>query len=124
MKDRHLDRIHVRGLKARCIVGIREWEKKKPQEIEIGLTLRADLSTACTGDDIADTVDYKALKDRVLELAEGERFNLIEHLAQRIADLALADERVERVDVFVDKLKALRFAQSVGIEITRERARG
>jgi len=121
-EHRPLDRIRIRELAARCIVGIKEWERTKRQEISISVTLHADLADACRSDDIDDTVDYKRLKQRILAFVEQSEFYLIERLAEGIADLCLAEPRVERVEVLVDKLGALRFARSVAVEITRERA--
>lgn len=120
--DRILDRIHIHDLQARCIVGIKDWERKKPQEISISVTLHADLTDACRSDDIDDTVDYKQLKQQILGFVEDSQFFLIERLAEGIAELSLEQPRVERVDVLVDKLGALRFARSVAVEITRERS--
>ena len=119
---RQLDRIAIRELSARCVIAIKDWERKKPQEISISVTLHADLSAACRSDDIGDTVDYKQLKQQILAFVEDSRFFLIERLADGIAELCLAQPRVERVDVVVDKLGALRFARSVAVEITRERS--
>ena len=116
-----MDRIHIRDIEARCIVGIRDWERKKPQEVRISMTLHVDLSKACRSDRIEDTVDYKAVKDRVIERVESTSYDLVERMAQEAADLALEDPRVARVDVMVDKLGALRFTRSVAVEIFRSR---
>lgn len=123
MSESHdLDRITIRELAARCIIGIKDWERKKPQEISISVTLHADLAEACRSDDIGDTVDYKQLKQQILAFVEDSRFFLIERLAAGVAELCLAQPRVERVDVVVDKLGALRFARSVAVALTRERS--
>jgi len=115
-----LDRIHIRDLLLRCFVGIRDWERREKQDVVINITLHADLARACRSDDFADTVDYVAIKKRVIGLVEDGRFDLVEALAQAVADTALEDERVQRVDVTVEKPGALRFARTVAVEITRE----
>jgi FolB domain-containing protein len=120
-KDKTLDRIHIRDLDLRCIVGLNDWEREKKQDVTINLTLHADLGAAGTSDDIGDTVDYKRLKDRIVALVEGSDFRLIERLAEAIAEIALEDPRAARVDVAVDKPGALRFARSVAVEISRTR---
>jgi len=120
-EGRRLDRIVIRELGARCVIGINDWERKQTQELAIGVTLHADLSAACRSDDIVDTVDYKRLKQLILAFVEDSQFHLIERLAEGIAELCLRQPGVERVDVLVDKLGALRFARSVAVEITRER---
>jgi dihydroneopterin aldolase/D-erythro-7,8-dihydroneopterin triphosphate epimerase len=121
MADRPLDRIHIRDLLVRCIVGIRDWERAKKQDVVLNVTLHADLERACASDAIDDTVDYVAIKQSVIETVEGSSFHLVERLAQAVADVCLQDERVQRVDVLLEKPGALRFARTVAVEITRER---
>ena len=121
MADPPPDLIHIRDLRARCIIGIRPEEREKKQDVDINITLHADLRAAGRSDDIADTVDYSAIKLRVVEETEASRFFLIERLAQRIADICLTDPKVRRARVLVEKPGALRFARTVGVEIVRAR---
>jgi len=121
MADRILDRIHIRDLLVRCIVGIRDWERQNKQDVNINITLEADLAAAGQSDRIEDTVDYVATKKKVVALVEASRFNLVERLAQCIADVCLEPARVQRVRVQVEKPGALRFARTVCVEIVRER---
>ena len=114
-----LDRIHIRDLSVRCIVGINPDERVNKQDIVINLTLHADLRKAGRTDDIADTVDYKAVKRKVLALVEGSSFLLLERLAEAIAGACLAQPGVRRVRVLVEKPAALRLARTVGVEIVR-----
>jgi len=114
-----LDRIYIRDLSVRCIVGINPDERVNKQDIVINLTLHADLRKAGRTDDIADTVDYKAVKRKVLALVEGSSFLLLERLAEAIAEACLAQPGVRRVRVLVEKPAALRFARTVGVEIVR-----
>ena len=117
---KELDRIHIRDLAARCIVGINPDERVNKQDVVINLTLHADLRKAGRTDDIADTVDYKAVKQKVLALVEGSSFMLVERLAEAIAETCLAQPGVLRAEVLVEKPAALRFARTVGVEIVRE----
>ncbi len=121
MADRPLDKIHIRDLTCRCIVGTNPDERVKKQEVKLNVTLHADLSRACASDALEDTVDYKQLKLKILEMVESSSFLLVERLAERVAELCLGTPKVKRVNVTVDKPGALRFAQSVAVEITRER---
>jgi FolB domain-containing protein len=116
-----LDCIHIRELKFRCIVGINEDERIEKQDVVTNVTLWADLKQACLSDNIDDTVDYKTLKKQIMAMAEHSSFLLIEALAQAIANLCLADERVRQARVCVEKPSALRFARTVGVEIVRAR---
>lgn len=119
MTDATLDRIHIRDLLARCIVGIYPEERENLQEVHLNITMYADLRAAGTSDDINDTVNYKDIKKRLLTMVEHSNFFLIERMAEESARICLEDPRVRRVDVTVDKPGALRFARSVAVEITR-----
>jgi FolB domain-containing protein len=107
---------------ARTVVGLAEWERDKKQDVSISLVLHLDLRPAGRSDRVEDTVDYKAIKNRILQRVESTSFALIERMAEVIAQICLDDPKVQRVDVTVDKLSALRFARSVAVEISRSRA--
>ncbi|MGD0112800.1 MAG: dihydroneopterin aldolase [Armatimonadota bacterium] len=116
-----MDRILISDLGVRCIIGITEEERREKQDVVISLSLFADLTTAGRTDKFADAVDYRAIKKRVLALAEESRFYLVEALAESIAAACLEQRAVQQVTVRVEKPSALRFARSVGVEITRAR---
>ena len=115
------DRIYIRDLALRCLIGVYPEERRERQDVIINVVLEADLAPAAASDRLEDAVDYKGLKKSILALVEGSAFQLIETLADRIARLALADVRVRRATVTVDKPGALRFARSAAVEITRSR---
>jgi len=114
-----LDKIHVRDIGLSCIIGVNEEERSEKQDVVINVTLHGDLGAACKSDDFADTVDYKAVEQSIVALVEDSEFYLIEALAEAIAQACLGFDRVEQVDVLVEKPGALRFARTVGVEITR-----
>jgi FolB domain-containing protein len=116
-----LDRIHIRDLLLRCVIGIRDWERRAPQNVLLNITLHADLRAAGASDEIADTVDYVTIKKRVIEFIEGSSFGLVEGLARAVANVCLKDPKVQRVDVVLEKPGALRFPRTVAVEITRRR---
>jgi len=117
-----MDRIFIRDLALRCIVGVYPEERRERQDVVVNVEMHCDLRPAGRSDALEDTVDYKAIKKAILKLAETSRYRLIEALAEAIADRALADEKVARVVVTVDKPGALRFARSSAVEIVREQA--
>ena len=119
-----MDKIHIRDLALKCIIGVYEREREARQDVLINITLHADLRRAGVTDDFHDTIDYKAVKQRVLALVEGSSFQLIEALAEAIASACLEFDGVEQVDVLVEKPGALRYARTVGVEITRARDAG
>jgi FolB domain-containing protein len=123
--DRHsLDKIYIRDLTCRCIVGINDDERVNKQDVILNITLFVDLSAACASDRIEDTVDYKSIKLAVLALVEASQYFLVERLAECVAETCLKNAKVKGVTVVVDKPGALRFARSVAIEIHRERPHG
>jgi len=115
------DRIEIRDLLLRGILGINPEEREKKQDILVNLTLFAELRQAGRSDDIADTPNYRTITKRVIEHVEQVGRFTVEALATDIAGLCLEDPRVARVRVRVEKPGALRFARSVGVEIERSR---
>ena len=118
-KSQGEDRIVIRDLLARGILGINDWEREQPQDILINLTLFSDLRRAGFSDDIADTVNYRTVTKRILSMVEASTRYTVEALAADIAQLCLEEPAVTRVRVRVEKPGALRFARSVGVEIER-----
>ncbi len=116
------DRIRIEDLAARCVIGLEDEERRDKQEVRIGLVLWTDLAPAGRSDRVEDTIDYRALKKRVLRLVEDSRYYLIEALAEAVAAACLAEPKVARVEVRVEKPGALRFARTVAVEIVRPSA--
>lgn len=121
MAEGKLDKIHIRDLLLRCVVGVYEWERREKQDVLLNITLYVDLRTACRTDRIEDTVDYTAIRKKVAGMVESSSYGLVERLAERVAEVCLGDPRVQRVEVLVEKPGALRCARSAGVEIVRER---
>jgi 2-amino-4-hydroxy-6-hydroxymethyldihydropteridine diphosphokinase len=115
------DNILIKNLLVRMIIGINDDERRNLQDVVINVKMEVDASTAGASDDIGDSVNYRTVAKRIIQLCEHSRFFLVEKLAQEIAALCLDDSRVQSVFVQVEKPNALRFAQSVGIEISRSR---
>ncbi len=116
-----LDQIHIRDLLLRCIVGINEHERTQKQDVVVNVEMWVNVSEAVRSDDVSKTVDYKEVNKQIIAAVEGSSYFLIESLASRIADVCLANSKVRKVRVEVDKPGALRFARSVGVELTREK---
>ncbi len=113
------DQILIKDLLLRGIIGINDWEREKRQDILINITLTGDLSNAGKSDAIKDTINYRTVTKKVIDLVENGKPYTVEHLATEIAKLCLAAEGVESARVRVEKPGALRFARSVGVEIER-----
>ncbi len=123
MNESPLDRIHIRDLLLRCIIGIFPEERREKQDVIINITLGGDMSRAGQTDNIEDAIDYKNIKKRVLAMAQQSSFFLVERLAEQIAAICLENPKVQEVQVTVEKPGALRFARSVGVEIVRRQPR-
>ena len=114
-----MDQVIIKDLLARGIIGINEWEREKPQEILINVVMFADLVKAGQSDDIQDCVNYRTVAKKLMAHAETAQRKTVEALAADLAQVCLAVARVEKVRVRVEKPGAVRFAQSVGVEIER-----
>lgn len=117
-----MDRIVIEDLLLRCIVGVNPEERTKLQDVNLQVTLYADLRPAGRSDDLADTIDYKGLKGDIRALVEGSSYLLIERLAHEVARLCLRRPGVERAQVRVEKPGALRFARTVAVVVERSRS--
>jgi 7,8-dihydroneopterin aldolase/epimerase/oxygenase len=101
-----LDRIALRGLRARGHHGVYDFERSQGQDFLVDAVLEIDLSAAAASDDVVDTVHYGELADRLVAIVAGPPVNLIEALAQQLVDACLADPRVRAVEVTVHKPSA------------------
>ncbi|MFP6903848.1 MAG: dihydroneopterin aldolase [Verrucomicrobiota bacterium] len=120
-----MDRIYIRDLALRCIIGIFPHEREKMQDVIINVTLDCESHRAAAqSDDIADAVDYKAITKEIIDLVEPSSFKLLESMAGAIVSLTLDHPRVLCSTVCIDKPGALRFARSVAVELTRSRDSG
>jgi FolB domain-containing protein len=117
-----MDKIIIRNLRLRGIIGINPEERVNKQDILINLTLYTDIRAAAVSDDIADAANYKSITKRIIGHVESSADFLVEKLVTDIARIILTEFPVVRATVRVEKPGALRYAESVGIEIERERA--
>ncbi len=99
------DCIQLRGLRVVCIVGVLPEERERPQPLEIDIDIYSDLSAAGHSDDLKDTIDYGAAAQSVAETCLSSQAQLLEHLAQLIADDLLKPVQVTAVDVTIKKLR-------------------
>ena len=116
-----LDRIEIKDLLLRCIIGINADERKDKQDVLINVVMLGDRRAAAESDDIQDAVDYRTVAKKIIEHVEQSQYFLVERMAERIAEICLREPPVRRVQVSVEKPGALRFARSVGVRIERER---
>lgn len=115
------DRVVLRDLLVRGIVGVNDWEREQEQDVLVNVEVLTDTRAAGRSDDVADAFNYRTLAKAVIAHVESGKPQLVERLAEEIARIAV-EQGAERVRVRVEKPGAVRFARSVGVEIERERA--
>lgn len=117
-----MDIIYLHDLKIECIIGIWEWERRVKQTIILDLDMAADIRRAATTDSIEDTLNYKAVSKRLIEFVGQSRYQLVETLAEKIAEILLTEFKLKWVRVRVNKKGAVRGAGDVGVIIERGEA--
>jgi FolB domain-containing protein len=114
-----VDQIEIKDLLLRTIIGINDDERINRQDVVVNITMFTDTSRAGQSDDIRDTVNYRDVAKKVVAMVESSQFLLVEKLAETIASTVLSFDRVERVQVSLQKPGAVRFSRSVGVTIER-----
>ncbi|MBI3307448.1 MAG: dihydroneopterin aldolase [Candidatus Omnitrophica bacterium] len=115
------DKIFLEALEVRCIIGIFDWERKIRQKVLIDLEIPADIRRAAKTDRIQDALDYKRIAKHTLQFVSKSRFQLIETLAEKLAESLLAHFRIPEIKLRISKPGAIRGSKNVGIEIIRKR---
>lgn len=113
--------IRLKNIRLRAIVGVNPWERNDKQAIIVNVEIEFDGDRAATSDDIADTLDYRTISRKIVDLVENSQFYLIETMADRILRSVLEDPLVQRVRVEVDKPFAVKCADSTSVEVAHDR---
>ena len=116
-----MDKVFINDLLARGIIGVYDWEREIQQDILINIIIETDTQQAADNDQIQNCIDYDTLSKKVLSWVESSQRLTVEALASDIAKICLNETLAEKVTVRVEKPGAVRFAKSVGVEITRHR---
>lgn len=119
--NHHSDIIYLHALKIDTVIGIFEWERCVKQAVILDLDMAADIRKAAASDKIEDTLDYKAVSKRLLEYVGKNQFQLVETLAERVAEIILNEFNVSWLRLRVNKKGAVRGAVDVGVIIERGR---
>jgi dihydroneopterin aldolase len=117
------DQLAVRGIEIRAHHGVFDFERRDGQTFFVDLVLELDTRRASESDDLSQTVDYGGLVTEVVEAAQKDPVDLIETLAQRIADVCLAQDQVASVEVTVHKPHAPIAATFSDVALTINRSR-
>lgn len=114
-----MDIIFLRDLRIETVIGIYDWERRIRQTVSLDLEMGADIRKAAASDAIADTLDYKAVAKRLIDFVGASEFQLVETLAERIAETVLSEFDVPWLRLTVNKQGAVRGARDVGVIIER-----
>ncbi|MEW5943003.1 MAG: dihydroneopterin aldolase [Pseudomonadota bacterium] len=114
-----MDIVFLHEFKIDTVIGIYEWERELPQTVQLDLEIGLPHSRAAETDDVADTIDYGAVVERIRTSLTQRRFSLVEALAEHVAQIILAEFGAPWAKVSVTKLGLIRGVKRVGITIER-----
>lgn len=114
-----MDTIFLRDLRIDTVIGIYDWERRIRQTVSLDLEMATDIRKAAASDKIDDTLNYKAVAKRIIGFVEQSEFQLIETLAERVADLVLDEFNIPWIRLTLNKTGAVRGARDVGVIIER-----
>tara|TARA_B110000495_G_C22846206_1_gene493422 strand:+ start:50 stop:409 length:360 start_codon:yes stop_codon:yes gene_type:complete len=114
-----MDIVYIRGLEVKTVIGIYDWEKEIKQKITIDLEMASDIKKAAATDEIADALDYKSVSKRLISFVEENEIQLIETLAERIAEIVLSEFGVSWLKLSLGKPGAITGSRDVGVIIER-----
>jgi dihydroneopterin aldolase len=116
------DTIFLHELRVETTIGIWDWERKIRQTVSIDLEMGADNRRAAEADKVEDTLNYKDVAKRVQQFVAESEFQLVETMAEKIAELVLQEFEVPWIQVRVSKPGAIRGAKNVGVLIHRTKS--
>ncbi len=114
-----MDIVYIRDLRIDTIIGIYDWEREVRQTVSLDLEMASDISVAAASDSIQDALNYKAVAKRLISFIEGSEFQLIEAMAEQVADIVRDEFHVPWLRLRISKPGAVRGAKDVGVLIER-----
>jgi dihydroneopterin aldolase len=114
-----MDIVFVRDLRIETVIGIYDWEREIKQTVILDLEMSSDVRKAAASEDIKDALDYKAVTKRLIGFVEESRFQLVETLAERCAEIVRQEFGVRWVRLTLNKIGAVSAARDVGVIIER-----
>lgn len=113
------DIVFIRELRIETVIGIYDWERKIKQDVVFDLEMAADIAKAAQSDNIEDALDYKTISKRIIDFVEKSEFQLVETLAEKVAEIILTEFKVPWLKLHLNKQGALSAARDVGVTIER-----
>lgn len=114
-----MDIIYLKDLRIDTIIGIYDWERRTRQTVILDIEMGTDIKKAAQSDDIKDALNYKAVSKRIIAFVENSEFQLVETLAEHIADILLREFKMPWLRLRLNKQGAVRGVRDVGVIIER-----
>ena len=114
-----MDIIYLHDLKVDCVVGIWDWERRTTQAVVFDLDIAIDIRKSAASDSIDDTVNYKAVAKRIIGFVSASQFQLVETLAEKVAEILMAEFPIPWLRLRLNKAGAIRGAADVGVILER-----
>ncbi len=114
-----MDIVYIRDLRIDTVIGIYDWEREVRQTVSLDLEMATDIRAAAASDHIDDTLNYKAVAKRLIAFVGDSQFQLVETLAERCAEIVLAEFEVPWLRLRLSKPGAVRGSRDVGLIIER-----
>lgn len=113
--------IRIKNLRLRTYIGIKDEERANKQDIVVNVAIHYPADKARDSEDINDALNYRTITKSIISHVESNRFSLLEKLTQDVLDIACDHHWVTYAEVEIDKLHALRYADSVSMTLSWER---
>ena len=114
-----MDIIYLHDLKVDCVVGIWDWERRTTQAVVFDLDMAIDIRKSAASDSIDDTINYKAVAKRIIGFVSASQFQLVETLAEKVAEILMAEFPIPWLRLRLNKAGAIRGAADVGVILER-----
>ena len=114
-----MDIIYIKDLRIDTIIGIYDWERRVRQTVILDIEMGTDIKRSAQSDAIKDTLNYKAVAKRLISFVEKSNYQLVETLAENIADILLSEFNVPWLRLQLNKQGAVRGVRDVGVIIER-----
>jgi dihydroneopterin aldolase len=114
-----MDIVYIRELEIETIIGIYDWERQVKQRVSLNIEMGADIARAARTDAIEDTLNYKAVAKRLIDFISKSEFQLVETMAEQVAELVMREFSVPWLRLRLSKPGAVRGSRDVGVIIER-----
>ncbi|MGH1460633.1 MAG: dihydroneopterin aldolase [Neptuniibacter sp.] len=114
-----MDLVYIRGLEVETVIGIYDWEREIRQVVNLDLEMGTHIFAAAQTEDVDKTLNYKTVSDRLIDFISQSEFQLVETMAEQIAELVMVEFGVKWLRLRLGKPGAVPQAQDVGVIIER-----